>query len=138
VTVILEIILYILSLGGILVFSVWCAKSIRSSLNRSFLLFGFCVFIAVGLSNIAEFSHSANETIWLTRVALIFGDILCASFYRFTLAFTGWKPRLPWFPTATYVAAPILAILALFPITMKSVRILQPSGFATIMAQFFG
>ncbi|HUD06778.1 MAG TPA: ATP-binding protein [Candidatus Saccharimonadales bacterium] len=131
-TEILEIILYFLSLGGvIIILGLVAIKGIRSNLNQAFLLFGFCVFVAVGLSNIAEFSHSATETIWLIRAALIFGDILCASFYRFTLAFTGWKPRLPWFPKATYITAPILAILTLFPITMKSVEILNPSGFVT-------
>jgi signal transduction histidine kinase len=129
---IFELVLYILSLGGILVIITLVAlKNIHSRLNQYFIIFSLCVFTAVGLSNIAEFSHSANDTIWLIRVALFFGDILTMYFYRFTLAFTGWKPNIKRFPQAVNTLAPILAVTALFPETMKSVNILKPSGFVT-------
>lgn len=127
-----EIFVYVFSLGVILsILGLVALKNIHSRLNQSFLIFGFCVFVAVGLSNIAEFSHSATETIWLTRTALLFGDILCMYFYVFTLAFTGWKPRWNWFPSLVYFLAPIFGVLAFFPITMRSVTIIRPSGFIT-------
>src|SRR5579863_5354320 len=129
---VVEIIIYILSLGGILlILGLVAIKNIHSKLNQSFLAFGLCVFIAIGCSNIAEFSHSAHDIVWLTRIALFFGDILSISFYVFTLAFTGWKPRIKWYPPLVYILAPILGVLSLFPITLRSVTTLQPNGFIT-------
>lgn len=111
-----ELISYIITILGLfIILTLVAVKDIRGKLNISFIPFNAAVLLYMLASFAAEIPASLDSALWLTRLALFFGNLVPASFYFFSLVFTAKKYEKKWVTQLVYICLPILSILAFLP-----------------------
>ncbi len=117
-----QLVSYVITLLGlIIIFTVVAVRNYKSKVNISFMLFSGSVFVYILASFLSGISNSLNTALWIARLALFLACLTPASFYIFTIAFTGEQSKRKWLNYAILLSLPILSVIAFWPQTLIQV-----------------